>query len=166
VVHRDGTPYTGIFDVYLYEFTRENPPENLMNVDTFDDVRGYAGNIMKSFGMPYIQFFTQGGEELHVLSSNPMRLTYRIADMEALRQNADGIYRPLTEDDMRLLIEASRGQPYRIDREFLIRYQLLNFPAFWVFDRERGVWDNVGVSVLDIHGTIQSVFYTVRDTIQ
>ena len=64
---------------------------------------------------------------------------------------------------MELLVEASRGQPYHIDREFLINNQLLRFPAFWVFDRRRGVWDNIGVSVLDTQGTIRTIFYTIRD---
>ena len=164
IVSKDGKPYTaGPIEVYLYEFTKGNPPESLMNIDTFDQVLGYAGDLMKTFGMPYIQFFTAGGAELDVLKSKPMVLTYRIADMEALRTNEDQIYEPLTEADMQLLVAASLGEAYRIDREFLINNQLLRFPAFWVFDRRRGVWDNVGVSVLDTEGTIRSVFYTVRD---
>lgn len=164
IVDAEGRVYTeGPIDVYLYEFTKGNPPESLMNVDTFDQVMGFAGDLMKTFGMPYIQFFTQEGVELHVLKSKPMILTYRIADMDALRGNVDGIYEPLTEEDMQLLISASIGQPYHIDREFLINNRLLRFPAFWVFDRKRGVWDNVGVSVLDMDGTIRSIFYTIRD---
>ncbi len=163
IVTESGASYTGPVDVYLYEFTKGNPPESLMQVDTFDQVMGYAGDLMKTFGMPYIQFFTQEGVELHVLKSKPMILTYRIADMDALRANVDGIYEPLTEEDMQLLISASIGQPYRVDREFLIHNQLLRFPAFWVFDRRRGVWDNVGVNVLDVDGTIRSIFYTMRD---
>ncbi|OHB18900.1 MAG: hypothetical protein A2854_03550 [Parcubacteria group bacterium RIFCSPHIGHO2_01_FULL_56_18] len=163
IVDANGTPYSGPIDIYLYEFTKGNPPESLMQVDTFDQVMGYAGDLMKTFGMPYIQFFTQDGAELDVLKSKPMVLTYRIADMDALRENIDQIYSPLTEKDMQLLVEASRGQPYVIDREFLINNQLLRFPAFWVFDRKRGVWDNVGVSVLDTQGTITTIFYTVRD---
>ena len=164
IVGKDGKPYTaGPIDVYLYEFTKGNPPESLMNVDTFDQVMGYAGDLMKTFGMPYIQFFSQDGVELDVLKSKPMTLTYKIADMDALRANTDQIYQPLTDRDMELLIEASRGQPYHIDREFLINNQLLRFPAFWVFDRRRGVWDNIGVSVLDTQGTIRTIFYTIRD---
>jgi len=164
IVGKDGKPYTkGPIEVYLYEFTKGNPPESLTNLDTFDQVLGYAGDLMKTFGMPYIQFFTDDGVELDVLKSKPMVLTYKIADMEALRTNQDQIYEPLTEADMQLLVAASIGEPYKIDREFLINNQLLRFPAFWVFDRRRGVWDNVGVSVLDTEGTIRSVFYTVRD---
>lgn len=164
IVHADGSPYTGnTVDVYLYEFSKGNPPPNLTQLDTFDQVRGYAGNLMKSFGMPYIQFFSENGEELHVLRSNPMVLTYKIADMDALRSNTDHIYRALTDADMQLLVQASAGQPYRIDRQFLIDNQMLQFPAFWVFDRKRGVWDNVGVSVLDTQGTIKTIFYTIRD---
>jgi len=163
IVDESGKPYQGPIDIYLYEFTKGNPPESLMQVDTFDAVMGFAGDLMKTFGMPYIQFFTQGGVELHVMKSKPMVLTYRIADMEALRNNHDQIYSELTERDMQLLVEASRGNPYVVDREFLINNQLLRFPAFWVFDRKRGVWDNVGVSVLDTQGTITTIFYTVRD---
>lgn len=163
IVDESGKPYQGPIDIYLYEFTKGNPPESLMQVDTFDAVMGFAGDLMKTFGMPYIQFFTPEGVELHVKKSMPMVLTYRIADMEALRNNHDQIYSELTEKDMQLLVEASRGNPYVVDREFLINNQLLRFPAFWVFDRKRGVWDNVGVSVLDTQGTISTIFYTVRD---
>jgi hypothetical protein len=163
VVDASGKSYQGPIDIYLYEFTKGNPPESLMQVDTFDAVMGFAGDLMKTFGMPYIQFFTQEGVELHVMKSKPMVLTYRIADMEALRTNHDQIYSELTERDMQLLVEASRGNPYVVDREFLINNQLLRFPAFWVFDRKRGVWDNVGVSVLDTQGTISTIFYTIRD---
>jgi hypothetical protein len=167
IVGKDGKPYrAGPIDVYLYEFTKGNPPTSLIQLDTFDQVIGYAGNLMKSFGMPYIQFFAQkDGAELDVLKSNPMVLTYRIADMDALRTNHDHIYRPLTDADMATLVETSSYGGYPVDREFLIHTQLLAFPAFWVFDRHRGVWDNVGVSVLDIQGTIRTIFYTVRDDI-
>lgn len=163
IVTANGSRYRGTIDIYVYEFTKDNPPESLLNVDTFDEIMGYAGDLMKTFGMPYIQFFAEDGTELHVRKSNPMVLTYRIPEMDALRENEDGIYEPLTDDDMELLVAASVGQPYRIDREFLINNHLLRFPAFWVFDRKRGVWDNVGVTVVDTQGTIRTTFYTIRD---
>jgi hypothetical protein len=128
-------------------------------------VRGYAGNLMKSFGMPFIQFFAPSGEELHVLKSRAMTLTYSIPDMAALRANTDGIYRALTDADMNVLVRASAGGGYPIDREFLIENQLLQFPAFWVFDHKRGVWDNIGIAVLNTQGTIRTPFYTIRDGI-
>jgi hypothetical protein len=164
-VHRDGAPYRGVVDVYLYEFTAETVPQNLTNIDTFDQVMGYAGNLMKSFGMPYIQFFSPDGEELHVMRSTPMVLTYTIADMEALRMNAAQIYGPLTDADMKILVDSSSvGRGYPIDRTFLIEHGLLRFPAFWVFDRKKGVWENIGIKVLDTEGTIQSLFYTINNT--
>lgn len=166
IVHQDGSAYRGsTVDVYLYEFSKGNPPQNLLAVDTFDQVIGYAGDLMKSFGMPYIQFFTPGGEELHVLSSKPMRLRYRIPNMQELYDNHDQIYRALTPADMEKLVAASQGKDLPIDREWLIQNQMLVFPAFWVFDRGRGVWDNVGISVLDTQGTIETVFYTIRDAV-
>jgi hypothetical protein len=166
IVGKDGVPYSsGPIDVYLYEFDKGRPPGSLMQLDTFDQVIGYAGNLMKTFGMPYIQFFTTDGVELEVRKSKPMVLTYHIANMQELRTNSDHIYQPLTESDMQFLVDASRGEPYRIDRQFLIKTNMLRFPAFWVFDRKRGIWDNIGVSVLNAQGTIQSLFYTVRDDI-
>lgn len=167
IVRRDGSIYAGdTVDVYLYEFTKGTPPTALMSLDTFDQVMGYAGNLMKSFGMPYIQFFSSGGEELHVRSSNPMILTYQIADMDALRQNTDRIYRALTDADMQVLVSASSAGGYPIDRAWLIDHHMLQFPAFWVFDRVRGVWDNIGINVVNPQGLIRTAFYTMRDSVQ
>lgn len=75
IVHENGSTYQGEVDVYLYEFSQGNIPDGLIQVDTFDEVRGFVGDIMKTFGMPFIQFFNSYGEELHVLSNNPIVLT-------------------------------------------------------------------------------------------
>ena len=165
IVHENGTLYQGEVDVYLYEFSQGNIPDGLIQVDTFDEVRGFAGDLMKTFGMPFIQFFSPSGEELHVLRSNPMILTYKIANMNELRNNTLAIYSPLTDEDMRFLVDASlnSAETYPIGRQFLIDNQLLRFPAFWVFDRRAGVWDSVGVSVLNTSGTIRSEFYTIKN---
>ena len=165
IVRADGTPYKGAVDVYLYEFTRDTVPESLVTIDTFDQVIGYAGNLMLSFGMPYIQFFTPEGEELHVLKSNPMILTYRLAGMTELQENADNLPAgPLTELDLRTLVNASAGESgFPITYGFLAMNKLLTFPPFWVFDRKKGVWENVGMRVLDMQGTIQAPFYTINN---
>ena len=165
LVYEDGTPYQGEVDVYLYEFSQGNIPDGLIQVDTFDEVRGFAGDLMKTFGMPFIQFFSIDGEELHILSDNPMVLTYKIANMSSLRENTLAIYGSLTDADMQFLVKSSLNskEKYPIDRDFLISNQLLKFPAFWVFDRYAGVWDSVGVSVLDTAGTIRTEFYTIKN---
>ncbi len=164
IVHENGDAYLGEMEVYLYEFTRDTAPESLLAVDTMDDVVGYAGDLMKSFGMPYIQFFTPEGEELHVLKSNPMKIRYTIYHMNELYNNTDGIYTALTREDMEQLVFASLGGNYPIDREYLIRNNLLQFPAFWVFDRSVGVWENVGINVITADGLIESIFYTINDS--
>ena len=165
IVRADGTPYKGVVDVYLYEFTRDTVPESLVTIDTFDQVIGYAGNLMLSFGMPYIQFFSPEGEELHVFKSNPMILTYRLAGMTELQENADNLPAgPLTELDLRTLVNASAGESgFPITYGFLAMNKLLTFPPFWVFDRKKGVWENVGMRVLDMQGTIQAPFYTINN---
>jgi hypothetical protein len=165
IVHENGTLYQGEADVYLYEFSQGNIPDGLIQADTFDDVRGFAGDLMKTFGMPFIQFFSPSGEELHVLSNNPMVLTYKIANMKELYEDTLAIYGPLTDADMQFLVDTSSDntESYPIDRQFLISNQLLKFPAFWVFDRRAGVWNSIGISVLDMIGTIKSEFYTIKN---
>jgi len=163
IVHKGGSVYNGEMEVYLYEFTRDTAPESLLEVDTMDQVMGYAGDLMKSFGMPYIQFFTPDGEELHVLKSNPMTIQYKIYHMDRLTSGADHIYRPLTELDMQTLVNASRAEGYPIDRKYLIENNMLQFPAFWVFDRTVGVWESIGIKVLTTDGLIESLFYTLND---
>ncbi len=166
IVNAKGKPYEGAVDVYIYEFTRDTVPQNLITLDTFDQVMGYAGDLMQSYGMPYIQFFAQDGTELDVRKSHPMLLTYRIPSMQVLRDNADN--NPagkLTDADMQHLVDSSAGHAdFPITREFLVRNHLYTFPPFWVLDRLKGVWENQGIRVLDTVGTIQVPFYTINDT--
>ena len=93
-----------------------------------------------------------------------MTLTYKIAAMNVLRANGDNNPAgPLTDAQMQTMLDVStaiRGFP--ITRTFLVEHKLYTFPPFWVFDRKSGVWDNVGIRVLDMAGTIQTPFYTVK----
>ena len=158
---QNGATYLGEIDVYLYEFTKETMPDSLRAVDTFDQVMGYAGNLMETFGMPYIQFFTPDGQELQVKKRNPINLKYRIFHMKDLFEDSYGTHKPFTKNDMKLLIDISKGRDgYPIDRQFLINNGLFNFPAWWVFDRNAGVWNNEGMRVLDMDGLIETIFYT------
>lgn len=164
LVKEDGSVYSGEADIYLYEFTNETMPESLAAVDTFDDVVGYAGNFMQTFGMPYVQFFTPERKELHIHKSNPINLKYQIVHMEDLYTGSYNIYKPLTVSDMELLVAISNERSgYPIDRRFLIDANLFNFPAWWVFDRTTGVWNNEGMRVLNTDGLIETIFYTIRD---
>ncbi|MDB5237762.1 MAG: hypothetical protein JWM46_32 [Candidatus Kaiserbacteria bacterium] len=164
IVDRNGKPYRGVVDVYIYEFTRDTVPQSLITLDTFDQVMGYAGDLMQSYGMPYIQFFATDGTELDVASAHPMLLTYKIAAMDVLRANADkNPAGTLTDVQMQKLVDVSlfdRGFP--VTRAYLVEQKLYTFPPFWVFDRASGVWDNVGIRVLDTAGTIQAPFYTKK----
>src|SRR3989344_221477 len=165
IVRAKGSPYKGAVDVYIYEFTRETVPQNLITLDTFDQVIGYAGNLMKSYGMPYIQFFSQSGEELDVYKSKPMLLTYKVPGMQAMLDNSDDLPSgPVTPADLRELVSASKGDPdFPITAEFLVRNTVYSYPPFWVLDRISGVWENIGIRVLDVEGTIQTPFYTIND---
>lgn len=165
IVHTDGTPYQGLIDVYIYEFTRDTVPQSLTSLDTFNEVMGYAGNLMQTLGMPYIQFFTPDGQELAVMKSHPMLLTYKIPGMQDM---LDNFYKrpqgPLTQADLQTLVGASAGDPgFPITSAFLARNKILTFPAFWVLDHRKGVWENQGARLLDVQGTLQAPFYTIND---
>ncbi len=163
LLRSDGTTYFGEADVYLYEFTKDTIPESLTTVDTFDQVIGYAGNLMETFGMPYIQFFTPDGQELQVKKKNPIGIKYRIFHMKDLFEDSYGTHKLLTKDDMKLLVDISKQRGgYPIDRQFLIDNRLFHFPAWWVFDRGAGVWNNEGMKILNINGLIETIFYTTK----
>jgi hypothetical protein len=166
IVHTDGTPYAGLVDVYIYEFTRTTVPSSLTTLDTFNSVVGYAGNLMQTLGMPYIQFFTPGGQQLAVMRSHPMLLTYKIPGMQDM---LDNFYQrpegPLTQSQLQTILAASAGDPgFPITAEFLYKNNISTFPAFWILDQSRGVWENSGMRLLDVEGTMQAPFYTINDS--
>lgn len=164
LVHEDGRVYEGKADVYVYEFTRETVPQDLISLDTFDTIMGYAGNAMESYGMPYIQFFSPAGEELHVRASNPLLLTYTMASFDLLKTLPQSQGGPITDRDIGFLMSISRdANGFPLTRDFLVKNGLYTFPPFWVLDRKKGVWDNVGMRLLDNAGTIQAPFYTLND---
>lgn len=167
IVRGDGTPYRGVVDVYIYEFTRDTVPQNLITLDTFDEVMGYAGDLMKSYGMPFIQFFAANGEQLDVRKTKPMLLTYAVPGMQDMKENIDALPSgPVTDADIETLVAASKGDPgFPVTGEFLLRNGLQSYPPFWVLDRKTGVWENTGIRVLDVEGTIQAPFYTLNDTL-
>ncbi len=164
IVRADGTPYRGAVDAYIYEFDRDTVPANLVTLDIFDEVYGYTGDLMLTFGMPFIQFFTLDGERLDVLSRTPMLLTYKFPHFDKMLTNEDGILNAgVTTAEVDTLIAASRGKTdFPITSGFLFANAIHSFPPFWVMDRKSGVWDNVGIRMLDNEGTIQAPFYTAK----
>jgi hypothetical protein len=64
---------------------------------------------MKTFGMPYIQFFdADTDKELFIYSSNPMILQNQIYHMKELYENYDQIYTEVTLEDMEYLYNYSQ----------------------------------------------------------
>jgi hypothetical protein len=164
---KNGKVFSGQVEAFVYEFTRDTVPMSIMSVDTFDTVRGYAGNLMQTFGMPYIQFFDKDGNVLYVKKSLPIKLVYRMYHMGDLYSGSTNIYEPVTERDVEEMIHFSKNskEEYPITRQFLIDSQLLKFPAWWIFDQSKGVWDNMGYKLVDSSGTIETIFYTIKDVI-
>lgn len=164
LVRADGSNFTGELKVYLFEFDKNSDIGQLLMNDVFDEVAGYAGNIMKTFGMPFILFVDKNGNSIHVLKSNPMILQNKIIEMQALRTNQDQIYEPVTDADLIFLKAKSEELGgYPITRDFLIDEDIVRFPCFWIYDQLKGIWENIGVKLISTDGEIETIFYTLND---
>jgi hypothetical protein len=163
IITKEGEPYLGEVTVYVYEFNKSSNVDSLLRVDAANELRNYIGNIFKTFGMPFIQFYSEDDEELFVARENPMKITTTLTEMEALRTGADGVYGPLTDEDLDRLIEESNNSAseYPISRRFLIDNDLLRFPTWWVLDRKRGIWDATPMKVLNKNGKLKTIFYSI-----
>jgi len=162
IINRDWKQFNWELKAYLFEFNKSSNNADLLNNDIFDNVAGYAWNLMKTFWMPYILFVSNDWEVLHILKSNPMLLQNKIQEMDALKTNQDKIYTELKDEDLEFLVKKSEELwEYPIDRFFLVKYNILRFPAFWVFDQTKWVWVNEWVKLLKTDWTIEIKFYTL-----
>lgn len=151
--------------VYMYEFKKTDNIENLVEADTFSGVNGYVWNLMKTFWMPYIQFFDpKTKKELFVYKSNPIILTNNIYHMQELYDNYDWIYEAITKEDMEYLVDYSRIKWwYPITFDFLIENNFLRWPAWWALDRKKWVWEAIDAKVLSVDWKIEAEFYLIND---
>lgn len=164
LVFANGTPFTGNqIRGYMYEFTKQTNMANYMYNDTFDAVYGYVGNIMKTFGMPYLQIYDTEGNELHIKKSKPALLRNKIYHMKELYDNYDRIYTAVTDEDMAYIVAASKSDPtgFPITRAWLIDNHMLKWPAWWCLNRTKWVWEAVGQRVIDPSGIIETQYYTI-----
>lgn len=153
------------FEVYMYQFTKWSNMSNLLENDTFEPVFWYVWNIMKTFWMPYIQFFDkETKQELFIKSSNPMILQNQIYHMQELYDNYDKIYEAVTKEDMEVLYKYSQENDwYPIDFDYLTKNNFLRWPARWSLDRKTWIWSNVWQKLLDKNGLVELPFYSIKD---
>lgn len=151
--------------VYMYEFKKSDNISDLVQWDTFSPISGYVWNLMKTFWMPYIQFFDKStNRELFVYKSNPMILQNNIYHMKELYNNHDKIYEAITKEDMKFLVEYSKEKwGYPIDFEFLVKYNFLRWPAWWALDRRKWVWEAIPAKVISVDWLIETEFYSIND---
>jgi len=163
--YKSGKLYTGTsISIYTYFFKKDSNMQDLLENDTFQPVYGYVGNIMKTFGMPYIQVFSTESQpiELFTYSTDPMKLQNQVYHMKELYENHDKIYEKLTKKDMKFLVEKSNEiKGYPITFDFLIENNLLRWPARWSLDRQKWIWINVWHKVLNTDGLVELPFYHI-----
>ncbi len=149
--------------IYLYQFTRDDNNENLLENDTFSPVSWFVWNTMKTFWMPYIQIIDNvSWKELYTKSWNPVILQNQVYHMQELFDNADRLYWELTNEDLEFLLKYSEENNwYPIDFDFLVENNFLRWPAWWTLDREKWVWKSVWHRLLDISWTVELPFYHI-----
>ena len=148
--------------VYLYRFKKTSHTENLTSLDTFTPVYWYVWNLMITFGMPYMQFFTFDGKEVFVRKKEPMILVNQIYHMKALFTNHDKIYTAVTTWDMKYLVKVSKKWGYPITYDWLIKNNFLRWPTRWVLERKKWTWVSIPQKVLTTWGLIQNKFYEIE----
>lgn len=162
----DGNSYTwNNFDIFMYLFKKDSNMDNLLDNDTFAPVYGYVWNTMKTFWMPYIQFFDKSTWlELFVKSSNPMILQNQIYHMKELYENSDQIYEALTDEDMKFLVSKSEELWwYPIDFDFLTENKMMRWPVWWALDRKTWLWESVWSRVLNVDWLVELPFFHILD---
>lgn len=147
--------------VYLYEFNKWSKIDDLMHSDTFSPVYWYVWNLMKTFWMPYIQFFDEKWNELFIRKSNPMLLINKIYHMKELYENYDKIYTAITKKDMQYLYNISKKWWYPITYEWLIKNNFLRWPTWWVLERQKWTWVSVPHKVIDPKWVVQLKFWQI-----
>jgi len=162
-VRSSGTKYKGTLTAYVYEFDKDSNVTDLLRVDASDAEGDFFGSMLKTFGMPFIQFYDDEGSEVFIDRSNPMVIVSQIAEMEALKAGSDGVYDPLTDDHLQLLLDYSNESitDYPITREYLIQNELVMFPQWWVLDRLKGKWAAEPFKLLNLSGLVETIFYSI-----
>lgn len=163
LVKADGKPYTGKVNVYFYEFGKDSNIDDLLSNDSVDELSSYFGSFLKTFGMPFVQFFTDKGEELFIDRSDPVVLTSRITEMQALRSGSDGVYAPVTDELIQTLYDYSQNSddPYPITKQYLQDNFYVSYPQWWILDRKRGRWNAEPSRVTDLKGGFKTIFYSI-----
>ena len=152
---KTGKPYRGKVKVYAVYYDRTNVPGSLMRADMFDGALGYSGNVMYTFGMPYVKLFAENGQELFLFKDNPAIVRYKMQNLQELFNR-----KIITPKDLQAMITLSQNSKgYPINRKYILENDLLGFSTFWVFERNRGVWIEVGKKVLNTDGLCEAVFY-------
>ena len=169
MIFEDEDYFNGEFDMFLFEFDRSSNLDNLLYNDIFSETMEYIGDLMQTYGMPFVMFVNSKGETIHVSSTNPMTLTYKTPETDAVDQEYENretmldksweyLYQYSQKEggyplNIKVIREASQQMP-DVDTD-------ISFPEFWVRDHKTGLWRNVGMRFLQKKGIIESPFFTL-----
>jgi len=158
---KDGVPYQGKLKAMVFEFDRSSG-SFLLDADAFDGIEGFASQLFVTYGMPFIIFTADDGSRLDVMSTNPMYLATTKRESDERTKN------PKFQELYTVAFNESQKVPgaYPINSKWLFDHGNLQIlPAFWVFDRSTGFWDNVGMRFAsdnpDAPYNVESPFYTI-----
>ncbi|MCB9806992.1 hypothetical protein H6768_03840 [Candidatus Peribacteria bacterium] len=111
--------------------------------------------------MPFVIFIAEDGTRLDVLNTNPMKIA------TSKREKDERTESPRFQELYKVAYDDSQKAPgsYPIDNKWLLYHGNLQLiPSFWVFDRNTGYWDNVGMRFVtpdpDAPYNIETLLYT------
>lgn len=162
VITKDKKPYNKDFYAYVYEFNRQTPAmEYLIWLDNFDPVYGYSWDMMVTAWMTYMMMTTlDWEEELFISKQNPVISRQQI-NMDIQYNNDEEWTTALTKDQFELLLKKSKEPWYNIDRVFLENRWISWLSPWWVLNKERWVWENRPIKIINKNWLKESLYYNV-----
>ena len=149
------------FRAYVYEFTKNMNVTNFLNNDTFNESYGYVGNSMITSGMPYMQIFDLEWNEVQIRKTHPAILKNQIRHMYDLQESTEGIFEKVSPQDMQYLVDESKKWDFPITYEWIIQNNFQRWPAWWMLNRKKWIWENVGHRVIDTKWVVETIYYTI-----
>mgnify|MGYP003999491221 CR=1 FL=1 len=162
VLTKNKKTYSWDFIVKIFEFNQNTSSMDwFLNNDNFDSVYWYAWNLMKTTGMTYLLITDINGRELYISKKKPIT-TIQNTNLDLMINDYYDIWFNLTDNQIDIIYNESQKWGYPIDREFLLKMWIGGYSPWWVFNVEKGIWENAPFKFLNKTWLKQSLYYNAN----
>lgn len=163
----NGKPHRGKFSVQVFDFLDEpGISENYLSQAIIESEMVAPWNQFNTFGMPWIELTDGNGRPLKVTKENPLQIqTKYIRKPEFIKPNGTPDFFTKSEWNKVRKFSANSKEEYPLTRESIeaLIGRDIGDPSvatWWVFNREKGVWEFSKFKLLKDGETIVAPFYT------